>query len=345
VHVTPVDAPSVAERLAEGLNATLRTGTEVTELRVDTDGRVVGVNVRPAGDATASITAVSAESVVVATGGFMHDLERVRAVRPDLPQDEMLYASWAGADGNGLDLVAPLDAATENLEAVGLYAHGVARPGTDHEELVAMGLWRSPWVNAAGERFMDEAARNSFRAGATRATQPGGRVWAIVDDVMLRDSRFAIPGGSESVDASEVLAAGTGVQAMTLAALAEATAVPADVLAASIAEYNAFAHGEQDDPWRTERTEAQPVLTAPYTAFPVGVSVAKGFGGVDVDLRGRVLTRAGAPVAGLYACGELTGMAGGTLVGDYGFTGSLTAVVLGGRVAGEQAATDALDGR
>jgi len=200
-------------------------------------------------------------------------------------------------------------------------------------------------VNAAGERFMDEAARNSFRAGATRATQAGGRVWAIVDDVMLRDSRFAIPGGSESVDASEVLAAGTGVQAMTLAALAEATAVPADMLAASIAEYNAFAHGEQDDPWRHERTDAQPVLTAPYTAFPVGVSVAKGFGGVDVDLRGRVLTRAGAPVAGLYACGELTGMAGGTLVGDYGFTGSLTAVVLGGRIAGEQAATDALDGR
>jgi predicted oxidoreductase len=77
-------------------------------------------------------------------------------------------------------------------------------------------------------------------------------------------------------------------------------------------------------------------------ALPIAVSVAKGFGGVDVDLDGRVLDTDLAPIPGLYACGELTGMAGGTLVGDAGFTGSLTAVVLGGRVAGRAAANEAL---
>ena len=33
---------------------------------------------------------------------------------------------------------------------------------------------------------------------------------------------------------------------------------------------------------------------------------------------------------------------GGSIVGEYGFTGSLTAVVLGGRVAGQYAAAEAL---
>ena len=35
-------------------------------------------------------------------------------------------------------------------------------------------------------------------------------------------------------------------------------------------------------------------------------------------------------------------MLGGSLVGNYGFTGSLTAVVLGGRVAGENAVLEAV---
>jgi predicted oxidoreductase len=88
-----------------------------------------------------------------------------------------------------------------------------------------------------------------------------------------------------------------------------------------------------------------PVLTAPFVAMPVGVTVAKGFGGVDVDLDGAVLDGDGARIAGLYAAGELTGMAGGTLVGERGFTGSLTAVLLGGRTAGAAAAREALAAR
>jgi len=296
--------------------------------------------VRSTGGTAETVQEVRARAVVVATGGFLHDLERVRAVRPDLPEAQLLYASWAGSDGNGLDLVDPLGAATVNLEAIGLYAHGVARAGTDHEELVALGFDRVPWINRAGERFMDEAARNSFRAGATRAEQEGGEVWAILDDTRLDAARFAIPGGEETLAAADVLADGTGTQARDLGALAAALGVPDGALSTTIDAYNAFVRGAGADPWRTARVDADPVEHGPYTAFPVGVSIAKGFGGVDVDTAGRVLREDGSRVPGLYACGELTGMAGGTLVGDYGFTGSLTAVVLGGRVAGESAASE-----
>ena len=71
-------------------------------------------------------------------------------------------------------------------------------------------------------------------------------------------------------------------------------------------------------------------------------SVAKAFGGIEVDTSGRVVDSAGEPIPGLYAAGELTGMAGGSLVGSTGFTGSLSAVLLSGRVAGAAAASEAL---
>ena len=95
------------------------------------------------------------------------------------------------------------------------------------------------------------------------------------------------------------------------------------------------------DTFRGVGTRITPVVVPPFYAVPVAITAAKGFGGVDVDLSGRVLDTDGAVIPGLYAAGELTGMAGGSLVGDYGFTGSLSAVVLGGRVAGAAAAAEA----
>ena len=74
----------------------------------------------------------------------------------------------------------------------------------------------------------------------------------------------------------------------------------------------------------------------PYTAVRVAPALAKNFGGIAVDERGAVVAN-GAAIPGLFAAGELTGMAGGSLVGDGGFTGSMSAVLLSGRIAGRSA--------
>jgi predicted oxidoreductase len=116
--------------------------------------------------------------------------------------------------------------------------------------------------------------------------------------------------------------------------------VDATRLQASVQGFNDWYEGAPDE-FRTSSVGA-PLQTPPFHSVEVSVSVAKGFGGVDVDLDGRVLNAAGGPIPGLYAGGELTGMIGGSIVGEYGFTGSLTAVVLGGRVAGAHAAAEAL---
>ncbi len=343
VHGVSATGASLADVLVDAVPVdVIRTATEAVALLQDEHGRVTGIEFRDR--ATGAVSLTSAHAVLVATGGFLHDLERVVAERPDLPEDELLVGSWVGADGNGLRMLEDVGAATENLGAMGLYAHGVPAPGTAREELVAHFLGGMPWLNADGARFADESMPNSFALGNTRATQPRGDVWALIDANTAAQMVFEDIGqGFVSLDT--MLAEGIVARADSLEALAEEIALPAEQLVQTVGAYNAFARGDVSDAWRHEPRGAMPVLTAPFVAMPVGVTVAKGFGGVDVDLDGAVLDGDGARIAGLYAAGELTGMAGGTLVGDRGFTGSLTAVLLGGRAAGAAAAREALAAR
>lgn len=320
----------------------IRYGAEALELVQDRSGRVTGVRWQDRGADTESTTLAGA--VIVATGGFVHDLERVRAERPDLEERDLRYGSWPGADGNGLTLVEALGGATQNLGAVGLYAHGVPAPGDGQRELVAWILSSLPWVNNLGQRFVDESESNGFATGQTRAEQPGGDAWALLDvSTAGLASFFAPEPGGAVLSVAELEEAGVAVRGADLVALADALAVDADTLAVEVGAYNDYVRGVvETDPFRESRERARTVLAPPYHAVPLAITVAKGFGGVDVDLSGRVIDRLGQTIPGLYAAGELTGMAGGSLVGDYGFTGSLSAVILGGRIAGASAAGDVL---
>ena len=64
--------------------------------------------------------------------------------------------------------------------------------------------------------------------------------------------------------------------------------------------------------------------------------------GVRTDLHGRVLTAGAAPIAGLYAAGELAGFGGGHLAGRRALEGIMIGGSLfSGRVAGGWAAHEA----
>lgn len=313
--------------------ASVRYGARADELLIE-DGRVAGV--RWSDDEGAHI--LRAGATIVATGGFLRDLDRVRAAVPGLGDAPLSFASWFGADGNGLTMLEDIGATTQNLGAVGFYAHGFAAPVAGVDEVVSSIIGESPWVNANALRFCDESGVNSFAVGRTRALQPAGLAWMVADQ-RIEDAIFADPWADGAVySLPDMEAAGGVTRADSLAGLADALGVDGDSFSATIADYNA-ASGTSD-PWRS--APGIPVVEPPFYALPVAISVAKAFGGVDVDLQGRVLDSAGNVLPGVYAAGELTGMLGGSIVGEYGFTGSLTAVVLGGRVAGQYAAAEAL---
>jgi len=324
----------------------LRLSTEVTAL-VEQEGRVVGVEIDSAESGLKGW--IEAEAVVMATGSFLRDDARVREARPDLADIELWNASNPESDGSGLALVETLGGVTENLSAIGIYIHGTADPreGSEGEELGVDDVNAGIWVNAQGERFFDEKEFNSFRPGEAAITTADGLVWLVLDNseaVVLLDA-MQEEHESDDLDLEELIASGFAAESLSLADLALEIGVDATNLESTVAAYNLFANGEQEDEWRSGLEPAVPIEEPPFLAVRLVPSTAKAFGGVDVDLQGRVVDAAGEPIPGLYAAGELTGMAGGSLVGDLGFSGSLSAVVLSGKVAGRTAGTESLEGR
>lgn len=323
-------------QLPEGV---IRMGVEATGLVQEASGRVTGVHWRDV--QTGEVGLTEGRGVVVATGGFGRNLDTVREARPELAEVVLTHASWAGADGNGLDMLRGLGAATQNLGAIGLYAHSSRCPSDPLEEMGVPFQFAVPWVDALGRRFVDESVMNDLRT-AESIVDHGGAAWMVFDPDALTGA-FVCGDGAESdrlFTLTELVDEGFAHQEEDLLTLGGALGVDPQPFSADIEAYNEAIYAGAGDVWRPDLTGAMPVDTAPYFAMPVAVCVAKMFGGVDVDLDGRVLTTDGHVIRGLYAAGELTGMAGGSLVGDAGFTGSLSAVVLGGRVAGEHAATD-----
>jgi predicted oxidoreductase len=82
--------------------------------------------------------------------------------------------------------------------------------------------------------------------------------------------------------------------------------------------------------------------TPPYYAIQLFPLARKNFGGVKTDIRCRVLDRHFEPIAGLYAAGEVAGMAGGHINGKAGLEGTMLGPsIFSGRVAGGWAAHEA----
>lgn len=337
IHVCGTGGPGLVAILLDAVPAgAVEYGATAEALEIH-EGRVVGVSWTD-GESTHF---AAAGAVIVATGGFLHDLERVRALFPEIPQEDLAYGSFAGADGAGLDMLTGLGAATQNLQAIGFYAHGTPSPEGEHEELVVGPIGLYPWLNAVGSRFVDESAFHGFQVGRQRALVPSVEAWFVGDRALERERFFPPADPTLVYDLGALLEAGIATEAASLSDLALELALDPAAVEASVNAWNAG--GDALNPARDpDAAPARTVADPPYYAVPVAIAVAKAFGGVDVDLDGRVLDAAGDVVPGVFAAGEVTGMLGGSIVGDYGFTGSLTAVLLGGRVAGERAAIEAL---
>ena len=74
----------------------------------------------------------------------------------------------------------------------------------------------------------------------------------------------------------------------------------------------------------------------PFDAYAVTCGITFTFGGVRIDTEARVIDVDGAPIPGLYACGE---MAAGLFYFNYPGGSGLTAGAVFGHIAGHHAAT------
>jgi len=322
-------------------NVAFEWNANVESLLVDGD-RVGGVGVRNL--RSGAERTLRSQYVVLATGGFAGNLERVlEHWRTDLPRpDRLLLGASPHAQGSGHDLASAAGAALQWMDRHYIYTNGMVDPRDPNATLaITAANGDSLWVNAQGQRFTNEDGFDKKILAHMFAQQPK-TYWAIFDE----DSRdaFSMRGrewiNNRSPGHMVLDNAKATHKAESLAALAAATGLPADALTASVARFNELiAAGHDTDFGRfASRAQAPPAIDSPpYYAIQFWPMPRKSMGGVAVDLETRVLDRAGSVIPGLYAVGELTGSVG--INGTHGMDGMfLGPALVTGKVAGESIA-------
>jgi len=80
---------------------------------------------------------------------------------------------------------------------------------------------------------------------------------------------------------------------------------------------------EKDTAFGKPLLQSKPFDTPPYFAIQMFLLARKNFGGVKTDMGCRVLDKHFQPISGLYAAGEVAGMAGGHINGSAGLEGTM----------------------
>lgn len=297
-------------------------GATIARLIV-TDGKVSGAEIA---SSSGTHPVAAAKGVVLATGGFSHDVELRRQLFP--PSAGFVSATARGGTGDGLHLAmangamlatevtdpaywVPASRFRRNDGSDGVFPHTVtdrAKPG-----VIA--------VNGAGRRFVNEAlsyhefVRAMLRDGNDAADRPFH---------LICDRRFLWNYGLGRIQPftrriKPFVQRGELVEATTLAELAAAVGIEPAALLSTINGYNEHARSGRDpafgrgstiyqrhlgDAGHTPNPCVAPIEERPFYAlriFPADLGTAIG---LRTDAHARVLGEDGSPIAGLYACGN-----------------------------------------
>ena len=287
------------EKEAYELGVDIRLDNKGTDLIME-DGVCKGVVVETKGG-TYNITA---DAVVVATGGFCNNKELLAKYAPG---NEVLETSNSmGTTGDFIPVFEKNGFGLENMGKMSVFSY-ILNPRRD----LTGGGSGFLLVNKDGSRFLDEASTSGLELGTAILAQPDGAAFYLADRTLYEDNYRT----------RKHVAAGYYQQGETLDELAEKLGIDAEGLKAAVADYNANLP-EGARPFDAE---------GPYYGAKVQTANHMTKGGVTADERAQVLYEDGTVVPGLYAAGEVTWI-----------SGAYSAAVVFGRIAGTSVAEDIL---
>ena len=315
-------------------------GQRVDRLLVE-DGAVVGVAV---GD-----DAITADAVVLATGGFGNDPAKLAEFYPSAAATG--WAWYIGADGSRGDA---LDLARQVSAQITGHDRGLRLLHANFARIYEAYL--PGWiiiVNREGRRFFNETAPYGITDGLLRGQ--GDVAYAVFDSAALAAATAAgvarykqqIPGSTKkqsphwNEDVIRQMVAADQVRlADTAAALAVALGLPADELTGTVDRYNAQVAAGEDADYLKDADFLEPIATPPFYGAELRPATVCHTGcGPRIDRDARVLDHTGRPIPGLFAAGECVGgIIGPAYVGS---GNSYASCVVFGRIAGKSAATAA----
>ena len=339
-----------ATALSRGIESWI-TSTAVQELIVE-DGRALGV--RTENLETGQSQEYFAKAIVMGTGGFASNLDMVLEHRPDLRDHRILEGSHVGAKGDGHHVVQEAGGILTHMGDIWFYSFAIPdhRDPNQRRGLVIRGMSDAVWVNMQGHRFHNEEMTGGWSGTRAIMAQEPAQCWAIIDGAMrehviVSDPYYYQEGISvrDYEKVAELLEVSPYVKrGSTLEALAQDMDVTVETLKDTIDRYNSHIDSglEKDPDFGRPMAGRQKIEQAPFYALNYGPLARKNFGGVKTDLRCQVVDKNYRVIDGLFAAGELAGMAGGHINGKAGLEGTMLGPALfSGRVAGAWAAREA----
>ncbi|MCZ0982544.1 FAD-binding protein [Streptomyces diastatochromogenes] len=302
----------------DALGADLWLSAPMTGL-VEEDGRVTGVRITRNGR---EVTVRATGGVVLASGGFSHD-QRLREKHLPSPTSTEWSSAAEGQTGDALEPAVALGAATDLMDKVWGAPSVVPPEGRPFFLVADRGVPGMVIVNAAGERYANEAAPyHEFVDAMYAHDRPGASTvpsWLILDATSRARYIFMglFPGQAFP---KPWLDSGFVKKAATVEELAARIDVAPERLRATVDRFNGFARAGRDEDFHRgdsvyDRYYGDPTLPhpnlaplekGPYYAIPVHPGDIGTKGGLVTDATARVLREDGTPIDGLYASGNVS---------------------------------------
>ena len=290
-----------------GDRVVILTDTPATRILTNRKGEVTGVTGLRHGKQTVT---VKVPSVVIATGGFGANIKFRQEVNTGVWKEVKLDSGIGctninkAAQGDGIVLGQKAGADVIGLSDIQLHPAGT--PGTGlMQDIITDGRNRV-FVNKNGDRFVSEGAPRDTLCKAIFA-QPDKSYWLIQNKVRYPDEMKT---NSFGVTMKDMLTLGRVKKAATLEELAKLMNVPYEHLKASVDEYNWAVKnkGKADKVgFVATNTDDTQLTEGPWYACLKVPTVHHTMGGVKINSKAQVLNKAGKPIKGLYAAGEVTG--------------------------------------
>ena len=301
--------PFVMDALNEAIatydNIDMRFKTAGVQLLQDGDGRVTGAIVKNMDDGTYAQVNAS-KGVVLSCGGYEMNPKMVEAwCRPEDFSTTSMSSTGTGSTGDGHMMGLSAGAGMDPLPHCTMSFGGGYPENGQFFHAFRSGIY----VNARGERFVNEGLMFNFTASAINTNAYRGGVWTIIDqsfiDAMAEKTGTDVMGTT----VKDYTDAGWMVSADTVEELADKIGVDAERLAATVEKWNGyFDEAEpQDAEYLRDLSSCQRFDTAPYYAVMTNSSFLVTVSGLTIDPDSRVLDKNEQPIVGLFATGNTSG--------------------------------------
>ncbi len=293
----------------EKSGAQILTDTRALNLVVDTDGSVVGITARHAGE---ELHFRARGGVVLSGGGFVSNADMVALHAPVVARCNVKNGSDSD-DGRVIHMAQVAGASVVRMET-----GEVALPVT-----IPNRMGRGIFVNESGQRFINEDTYFGH-IGQHSLQHQGGEVFLLLDDATYEVNMLRM-------QPSHV--------AETIDELEQEAGFPKGALKATVALYNEHAKKGEDPVFHKSNSFLTPLTQPPFAILDCRpeACIYAGFttGGLHTRVTGEVLDTLGDPIPGLFAAGRSAALLSGTQYPASGI--SLADSTLFGRYAGSAA--------